>query len=95
VIFGIVETKVAEPLFRLSLFRIRAFAAGNIANLMVALGRGGMQFMQFMLIIWLQGIWLPLPSQPRSASREVSGPADRHRLPGVLKRLVLRPAGWP
>jgi len=57
VVFGVVETKVAEPLFRLSLFRIRAFAAGNIANLMVALGRGGMQFM---LIIWLQGIWLPL-----------------------------------
>jgi MFS family permease len=57
VVFGVVETKVSEPLFRLSLFRIRAFAAGNIANLMVALGRGGMQFM---LIIWLQGIWLPL-----------------------------------
>jgi len=57
VIFGIVETKVAEPLFRLSLFRIRAFVMGNIANLMMALGRGGMQFM---LIIWLQGIWLPL-----------------------------------
>ena len=57
VIFGFVETKVAEPLFRLSLFRIRAFAAGNLANFMVSLGRGGMQFM---LIIWLQGIWLPL-----------------------------------
>src|SRR6202453_1209143 len=57
VVFTYVETKVAEPLFRLSLFRIRAFAAGNIASLLVALGRGGMQFM---LIIWLQGIWLPL-----------------------------------
>jgi MFS family permease len=57
VAFGIVETKVAEPLFRLSLFRIRAFVMGNVANLMMALGRGGMQFM---LIIWLQGIWLPL-----------------------------------
>jgi MFS family permease len=57
VAFGIVETKVTEPLFRLSLFRIRAFVMGNIANLMMALGRGGMQFM---LIIWLQGIWLPL-----------------------------------
>ncbi len=56
-VFGFVETKVAEPLFRLSLFRIRAFAAGNVANFMLALGRGGMQFM---LIIWLQGIWLPL-----------------------------------
>src|SRR5579863_7753110 len=57
VIFVYVETKVAEPLFRISLFRIRAFAAGNIASLMLAMGRGGMQFM---LIIWLQGIWLPL-----------------------------------
>ena len=57
VLFGFVETKVAEPLFRLSLFRIRAFAAGNTASLFVAIGRGGMQFM---LIIWLQGIWLPL-----------------------------------
>jgi MFS family permease len=57
VVFGFVETKVAEPLFRLSLFRIRAFAMGNLASLMMALGRGGMQFM---LIIWLQGIWLPL-----------------------------------
>ena len=56
-IFGFVETKVAEPLFRLSLFKIRAFAAGNVANFMLALSRGGMQFM---LIIWLQGIWLPL-----------------------------------
>ena len=43
-------------MFRLHLFRIRAFTAGNIANLLGALGRGGLQFM---LIIWLQGIWLP------------------------------------
>jgi MFS family permease len=57
VVFVFVETKVAEPLFRISLFRIRPFAAGNIANLMLAMSRGGMQFM---LIIWLQGIWLPL-----------------------------------
>jgi MFS family permease len=57
VIFVWVETKVAEPLFRISLFRIRPFAAGNIASLAMALGRGGMQFM---FIIWLQGIWLPL-----------------------------------
>ena len=57
VVFVYVETRVAEPLFRISLFRIRAFAAGNVANLMLAMGRGGMQFM---LIIWLQGIWLPL-----------------------------------
>ena len=57
IVFVFVETKVDEPLFRVSLFKIRAFAAGNIASLMLAMGRGGMQFM---LIIWLQGIWLPL-----------------------------------
>src|SRR5580658_7395207 len=56
VLFGWVETKVAEPMFRLSLFRLRAFTLGNIAGLLGALGRGGLQFM---LIIWLQGIWLP------------------------------------
>jgi MFS family permease len=57
VVFVFVETKVDDPLFRISLFKVRAFAAGNIANLMLSMGRGGMQFM---LIIWLQGIWLPL-----------------------------------
>jgi MFS family permease len=57
IIFVWVETKVAEPLFKISLFRIRPFAAGNVANLAMAMNRGGMQFM---LIIWLQGIWLPL-----------------------------------
>ena len=56
ILFGWVETRVAQPMFRLDLFRIRAFTAGNIAGLLAALGRGGIQFM---LIIWLQGIWLP------------------------------------
>lgn len=44
-------------MFHLGLFRIRAFTAGNAAGLLAAVSRGGMQFM---LIIWLQGIWLPL-----------------------------------
>jgi MFS family permease len=57
IIFGIIETKIADPMFRLGLFRIRAFAAGNLAGLAVSVARGGLQFM---LIIWLQGIWLPL-----------------------------------
>ncbi|HEX4359869.1 MAG TPA: MFS transporter [Pseudonocardia sp.] len=56
-IFGVIETKVAEPMFRLALFRVRAFAAGNLAALLTAIARGGLQFM---MIIWLQGIWLPL-----------------------------------
>ncbi|MGN6244080.1 MAG: MFS transporter [Motilibacteraceae bacterium] len=57
VVFGVVETKVAEPMFHMSLFTIRAFSAGNAAGLLASIARGGMQFM---LIIWLQGIWLPL-----------------------------------
>ena len=55
--FVVIETKVADPLFELSLFRIRAFTAGNVATFVVAMARGGLQFV---LIIWLQGIWLPL-----------------------------------
>lgn len=55
--FCVVESRVAEPMFALRLFRIRAFAFGNLAALMSSLSRGGLQFM---LIIWLQGIWLPL-----------------------------------
>jgi MFS family permease len=57
VVFGIIESKIAEPMFRLSLFKIRAFAAGNAASLMSSMARGGLQFM---LVIWLAGIWLPL-----------------------------------
>jgi MFS family permease len=57
VVFCFVETRVASPMFDLSLFRIRAFVAGNLAGWLAAIARGGLQFM---LIIWLQGIWLPL-----------------------------------
>ncbi|MBV9665903.1 MAG: MFS transporter, partial [Actinobacteria bacterium] len=56
-VFCFIETKAEEPMFHLDLFRIRAFAAGNVASLLGSIGRGGLQFM---LIIWLQGIWLPL-----------------------------------
>ncbi|HLZ62029.1 MAG TPA: MFS transporter, partial [Ktedonosporobacter sp.] len=52
-----IELHTDDPMFRLDLFKIRMFAAGNIAGFLSALGRGGLQFM---LIIWLQGIWLPL-----------------------------------
>jgi MFS family permease len=55
--FVVIEMRTEDPMFRLSLFRIRAFSFGNIATLLASLGRGGLMFM---LIIWLQGIWLPL-----------------------------------
>jgi MFS family permease len=57
VAFVAIERRVAEPMFQLGLFRIRAFAAGSAAGFIAAVARGGLQFM---LIIWLQGIWLPL-----------------------------------
>jgi MFS family permease len=56
VLFVLIERQVAEPMFRLALFRIRPFTAGNGAGLLSSIGRGGLMFM---LVIWLQGIWLP------------------------------------
>jgi MFS family permease len=56
-LFAWVETRVPDPMFRIPLFRIRAFTAGNLASLLASIGRGGMMFI---LVIWLQGIWLPL-----------------------------------
>ena len=56
VAFCFIETRVQHPMFRMELFRIRAFSAGNLAGLLSGLGRGGLMFI---LIIWLQGIYLP------------------------------------
>jgi len=56
VVFAVIERRVADPMFRLQLFRIRAFTAGSLSSLLASMGRGGLMFI---LIIWLQGIWLP------------------------------------
>jgi MFS family permease len=56
-VFALIERRVAAPMFALPLFRIRAFSAGIIASFLAALARGGLMFT---LVIWLQGIWLPL-----------------------------------
>ncbi|MED5814969.1 MFS transporter [Mycolicibacterium sp. 050232] len=57
VAFCVVELKVSSPMVDIRLFKSAAFGMGNLAGLMSSVGRGGLQFM---LIIWLQGIWLPL-----------------------------------
>jgi MFS family permease len=54
--FAVIEQRVAEPMFRLPLFRIRAFTFGTLSTFLSAVARGGLMFI---LIIWLQGIWLP------------------------------------
>ncbi len=56
-VFVWIEFRVEQPMFDVLLFKIRAFTAGNIAGLLSAMSRGGLQFM---LVIWLQGVWLPL-----------------------------------
>ncbi|MHB1781481.1 MAG: MFS transporter [Acidimicrobiales bacterium] len=56
VAFAIIETRSANPMFRLPLFKIRAFTAGSLSTLLSGIARGGLMFM---LVIWLQGIWLP------------------------------------
>ncbi len=57
VAFFLIETRVEKPMFDFKLFRLKPFAQGNLASLAASMARGGLQFM---LIIWLQGIWLPL-----------------------------------
>ena len=57
VAFCIIELRVSQPMVNMRLFRSTSFGMGNLAGLMSSVGRGGLQFM---LIIWLQGIWLPL-----------------------------------
>ena len=56
-LFVVIERRVPAPMFRLDLFKIRAFSGGSVATFLAALSRGGLMFM---LILWLQGIWLPL-----------------------------------
>lgn len=57
IVFVGIELKSSEPMFNLRLFKIRAFAAGNFSLFLSSIARGGLNFI---LIIWLQGIWLPL-----------------------------------
>jgi MFS family permease len=65
VAFALIERRVSDPMFRLPLFRIRAFTFGTLSTFLSAIARGGLMFM---LIIWLQGIWLPLHGYSFSAT---------------------------
>src|SRR5579875_1742590 len=69
--FCVIETRVESPMFHLDLFKVRAFAAGNLASLLSAIGRGGLQFV---LIIWLQGIYLRATAT--ASPRRHCGPAS-------------------
>ena len=87
--FCVVETRVADPMFHIDLFRIRAFSLGNLAGFLAATGRGGLQFM---LIIWLQGIWLPLHGYSYESTPLWAG---IYLLPLTIGFLVAGPvSGW-
>jgi MFS family permease len=88
-IFCAVETRAADPMFNLSLFRIRPFTAGNMASLLAGLGRGGLMFT---LIIWLQGIYLPIHGYGFSQTPLWAGIA---MLPLTIGFLIAGPlSGW-
>jgi len=87
--FAWIETHVADPLFHLELFKIRMFTAGNISGFCASLARGGLQFM---LIIWLQGIWLPLHGY---SFEETPLWAGIYTMPMLIGFVISGPAsGW-
>jgi MFS family permease len=88
-IFVWIELHVDDPMFRLDLFRIRAFAAGNISSFLASMARGALQFM---LIIWLQGIWLPLHGYDYAVAPLWAG---IYLLPLLVGFVVMGPvSGW-
>jgi len=84
-LFAWIERRVAQPLFDLDLFHIRAFGAGNLAGFLSSLGRGGLSFV---LVIWLQGIWLPLHGYEYADTPLLAG---LYMLPLTIGSLVFGP----
>ena len=95
--FVLIERRAKDPMFRLPLFRIRAFTFGTLSTFLAAVARGGLMFM---LIIWLQGIWLPLHgydfTETPALGRHLHAPPDRRDAGrGTHLRLSLRPLRRP
>jgi MFS family permease len=86
VAFVMVEKRTEEPMFRLPLFRIRAFTFGTLSTFLAAVARGGLMFM---LIIWLQGIWLPLHGYDYTEAPLLAG---IYMLPLTVGMLIAGPA---
>ncbi len=85
VLFIFVETRVEAPMFRLDLFKYRSFAFANLASLLISLAQAGMMFM---IILLLQGIWLPLHGYSYSSTPFWAG---IYMIPLTLGIIVLGP----
>jgi EmrB/QacA subfamily drug resistance transporter len=84
-----IELHTKDPMFRLELFRIRMFAAGNASSFLASIARGGLQFM---LVIWLQGIWLPLHGYSYETTPLWAG---IYMLPLLIGFVIMGPmSGW-
>jgi EmrB/QacA subfamily drug resistance transporter len=84
-----IELHVEDPMFRLELFKIRMFAAGNASSFLASVARGGLQFM---LVIWLQGIWLPLHGYDYEVTPLWAG---IYMIPLLIGFLLMGPlSGW-
>ena len=85
ILFPIIESRVDDPMFRLDLFKIKLFSMANFAGLLVSIARGGVMIM---LVILLQGIWLPLLGVPIADTPFWAGIA---MLPMALGFVVMGP----
>ncbi len=85
--FIAIERRVKNPLFNLSLFKIKPFAYGNISLFLAAMGRGAIMFL---VVIWLQGIYLPLHGFSYSQTPFWAG---IYMLPMLLGMVVFGPVG--
>ena len=87
--FPLIERRVADPMFRLDLFKVRMFSAANVAGVLGSIGRGGVMIM---LIILLQGIWLPLHGYSYSSTPFWAG---IYMLPMMAGFILMGPiSGW-
>ncbi len=87
-VFIWIEMHTPDPMFRLELFKIRMFSVGNLAGFLASLSQGGLQFM---LVIWLQGIWLPVHGY---SFEETPLWAGIYMMPLMAGFIVIGPDQW-
>ncbi len=88
-IFPFVEMKAEQPMFNLRLFKRRIFSMANAAGLLSSIARGGVMIM---LIILLQGIWLPLRGYSYASTPFWAG---IYMMPMMIGFIIMGPlSGW-